>query len=200
MAVDKEILEDFQGESKGLVKEMLGLLEEADGEPSQFSKLEHYGQIVDRIMGGAKSLATNFASDFPPGHLIHQMGDYAALCKTVGYKASQVHENEQFFNVSVAFLLDATEMLNQMVALLTSDKNHSVSSLLNKTFLDRLKWINNQFKGDLRATVASKSDTPKKMNQHDIDDLLKSWESADSSIGSLPKTAPPELIFLNKFY
>jgi chemotaxis protein histidine kinase CheA len=173
MAVDKEILEDFQGESKGLVEEMMGLLEEADGEPSQYPKLEHYGQIVDRIMGGAKSLATNFASDFPPGHLIHQMGDYAALCKAVGYKASQVHDNEQFFNVSVAFLLDATDMLHQMVDLLTSEQSHSVSTLLNKTFLDRLKWINAQFKGDLRATVASKQDAPKKMSQTDIDDLLK---------------------------
>ncbi len=174
MAVDKEILEDFKTESKGLVTELIELLEDADGEPAHAGNLEQYGQTVDRIMGGAKSLATNFASDFPPGHLIHQMGDYAALCKAVGYKASQISENEQFFNVCVAFLLDATEMLKQMVLRLGSEETLNVSGLLNKTLLDRLRWINSQFKGDVRATVASSNaPVPKKMNQSEIDDLLK---------------------------
>lgn len=175
MAVDNEILEDFKTESKSLVKELLDLLDAADGDPAAFSMLEKYGQTVDRIMGGAKSLATNFAEDFPAGHMIHQMGDYAALCKAVGYKASQIRENDQFFNVCVAFLLDATEMLQKMIILFGADQAQNVSYLLNKTFLDRLKWINSQFKGDIRATVASNKDenTPKRMNQSEIDDLLK---------------------------
>lgn len=175
MAVDEEILNEFKIETKGLVKELLDLLDAADGDPSAFGKLEQYGQTVDRIMGGAKSLATNFAEDFPSGHMIHQMGDYAALCKAVGYKASQVADNEQFYNVCVAFLLDATEMLQKMVNLLGADQTVNVSYLLNKTFLDRLKWINTQFKSDLRATVAAAGDAqaPKKMKQTEIDDLLK---------------------------
>lgn len=174
MAVDTEILEDFKKESKGLVSELLELLEESDGEPSLVGNLEKYGQTVDRIMGGVKSLATNFAEDFPQGHMIHQMGDYAALCKAVGYKASQILDNEQFFNVCVAFLLDATEMLKQMVERFGVETGLNVSTLLNKTFLDRLRWINSQFKGDIRATVASNtSQAPKKMNQSEIDDLLK---------------------------
>jgi hypothetical protein len=174
MAVDKEILEDFKVESKGLVIELLDLLEEADGDLNFLENLEKYGQTVDRIMGGAKSLATNFAEDFPSGHMIHQMGDYAALCKAVGYKASQIQNNEQFYNVCVAFLLDATEMLKQMVNLLGADNLLNVSTLLNKTFLDRLRWINTQFKGDVRATVAANSTAaPKKMNQSEIDDLLQ---------------------------
>jgi hypothetical protein len=174
MAVDKEILEDFKTESKGLVAELLDLLEEADGDPNAWGNLEQYGQTVDRIMGGAKSLATNFAADFPAGHLIHQMGDYAALCKAVGYKASQIRDNEPFFNVCVAFLLDATEMLKQMVASLGLEQGVSLSYLLNKTFLDRLRWINTQFQGDVRATVSSTSGTAaKKLKQTEIDDLLK---------------------------
>jgi hypothetical protein len=174
MAVDTDILNDFKSETKSLVSELLELLDAADGDPTKFGKLEQYGQTVDRIMGGAKSLATNFAEDFPSGHMIHQMGDYAALCKAVGYKASQVNDNEQFFNVCVAFLLDATEMLQKMVNLLGAEQGVSISYLLNKTFLDRLRWINSQFKSDMRATVASgDAQSPKKMNQSEIDDLLK---------------------------
>lgn len=175
MAIDNEILEDFKTESKNLIKELLILLDAADGDPGAYTMLEKYGQTVDRIMGGAKSLATNFASDFPPGHMIHQMGDYAALCKAVGYKASQIKDNEAFYNVCVAFLLDATEMLQKMIQMFGVESGQSVSYLLNKTFLDRLKWINSQFKGDVRATVASNNAeaVPKKMNQSEIDDLLK---------------------------
>lgn len=175
MAIDNEILEDFKTESKNLIKELLILLDAADGDPDAITMLEKYGQTVDRIMGGAKSLATNFASDFPEGHMIHQMGDYAALCKAVGYKASQIKDNEQFYNVCVAFLLDATEMLQKMVMKFGADESQNISFLPNKTFLERLKWINLQFKGDVRATVASNANdlTPKKMNQSEIDDLLK---------------------------
>jgi len=174
MAVDEDILNDFKVETKNLVAELLDLLEAADGDPSAYPKLEQYGQTVDRIMGGAKSLATNFAEDFPSGHMIHQMGDYAALCKAVGYKASQIRDNEAFYNVCVAFLLDATEMLQKMLKMLGAEQAYNISYLLNKTFLDRLKWINSHFKSDTRATVASGSDAaPKKMNQSEIDDLLK---------------------------
>ena len=95
--MDKEILEDFKKESKNLLQEMKDILDDIEGDFEKVLELEKYGQTVDRIMGGAKSLATNFAEEFPKEHFIHQLGDYAALCKAVGYKASQIKNNEQFY-------------------------------------------------------------------------------------------------------
>lgn len=174
MAIDNEILEDFTTESKTLLDQLIELLQDADGDPSLVSNLDKYGQIVDRMMGGAKSLAQAFPEEFPPGHLLHQFGDYAAVCKSVGYKASQIHDNEPFYNVCVAFLLDATEMLQKMLKMLNADSSLNVSQLLTKTFLERLSWINAQFKGDVRATVASKeTGSSPQATQTEIDDLLK---------------------------
>lgn len=174
MAIDKEILEDFTTESKDLVDQLIELLEETDGEPSLSANLDKYGQIVDRIMGGSKSLAQTFAADLPSVHLINQLGDYAAVCKSVGYKASQIKGNDQLFNICVAFLLDATEMLDKLIAMVKEDKNAKMSELLNQTFLDRLNWINAQFKGDVRSTVASSAvGSSAKSTQIEIDELLK---------------------------
>lgn len=82
-----DILKEFQIESKNLIEESLRVLENCDGDPSQAHSLEEYAQLVDRIMGGAKSLAVHLND---PNHIIHKVGDYAALCKAVGYKASQI--------------------------------------------------------------------------------------------------------------
>jgi hypothetical protein len=172
--VDNEILEDFKKESKTLLKEMNEILENIEDHFEMVLELEKYGQTVDRMMGGAKSLASNFPEDFPEGHFLHQFGDYAALCKAVGYKASQIHGNQQFFNICVALLQDATDTLGKMLSALGTDKDLPISKVLSKTFLDRLKWVSNQFGTEIRATVASsQAEKAKKMSQGEIDSLLK---------------------------
>ncbi len=93
MSIDKEIVEDFVSESKSLIEELVDLLESIEGDFSQVKKLADYGNNVDRIMGGAKSLALMADAD----HALHMIADYSDLCKAVGYKASQIKDNEQFF-------------------------------------------------------------------------------------------------------
>lgn len=168
--VDIEILKEFQLESKDLIRQMMDILEACEGDKSQEQSLEQYGQLVDRIMGGAKSLALQVHE----GHLIHKIGDYSAICKAVGYKASQLKNNHQFFEICVALLLDATEMLEAMIDSITVTTNVEIKDLLSKTFLDRLRWVSDQFGTEYRASVAVKQgQQPKKMDQSEIDDLLK---------------------------
>jgi hypothetical protein len=172
--VDNEILEDFKKESKNLLKEMDEILEKLESNFALVLDLESYGQTVDRMMGGAKSLATNFPEEFPPEHLIHQFGDYAAVCKAVGYKASQIKNNEQFFYICIALLQDATDTLGVMLEVLGTAEAQPISKILTKTFLDRLKWVSNQFGTEIRASVsATPIERTPKMSQGEIDDLLK---------------------------
>jgi enamine deaminase RidA (YjgF/YER057c/UK114 family) len=172
--VDNEILEDFKKESKNLLKEMDEILEKIEDRFDLVLDLEVYGQTVDRMMGGAKSIAANFPEEFPSEHFIHQFGDYAALCKAVAYKASQIQANEQFYNVCIALLQDATDTLGKMLITLDKDTALPISKILSKTFLDRLKWVSNQFGTEIRGTVSSAtSDRAKKMSQDEIDNLLK---------------------------
>lgn len=169
MSLDKDIVEDFVSESKSLIEELLNLLESIEGDFSQVRKLSDYGNNVDRIMGGAKSLALLA----PPDHALHMIADYAALCKAVGYKASQITDNEQFFNICVGLLLDATENLSHLI----QNVNQSVFLLketIPQAFIERLRWVSNQFSESYSISVGtgSSAGTPN-LHQSDIDDLLK---------------------------
>lgn len=167
---DDSILKDFQTESTELVEQMMTILESCEGDFKQVESLEKYGQIVDRIMGGAQSVAIDFADT---NHLIHKIGSYAALCKAVSYKASQIKDNPEFYNISVAFLLDATEILEDMIENVEDENHEHLKEIFSKTFLDRLQWISNQFGKDVRATVKTPTQKENKMNQNEIDELMK---------------------------
>lgn len=165
-----EILLEFKEESKSLVEELLDILDSAEEGFDHKQELEQYGQIVDRIMGGAKSVA--MASDSP---MPEQIGTYAELCKIVGYKGSQISEDGPFYTVVIAFLLDATEMLEVMIDVTGTKKEKNIKEILSTTFLDRLKWISERFEEGLRASVATKADDDdkKENEQADIDAILK---------------------------
>ncbi len=167
MSIDKEIIEDFVTESKTLIEDLLDLLEGIEGEYSQVQKLAEYGNTVDRIMGGAKSLALLA----PPSHALHMISDYTALCKAVGYKASQIKNNEQFFDICVALLLDATETLSTLIEQIDRDGN-TLKETIPQAFIERLRWVSNQFSEDFSSSVGLGAGD-KKFQQTDIDDLLK---------------------------
>ena len=165
--IDKDIVKDFVIESKGIIQDLVDLLESIEGDFSQVGQLEEYGQKVDRIMGGAKSLALLVPQDHP----LHMVADYAALCKAVGYKASQIQGNAQFFDICVALLLDATETLSEWINNLGNDSAEEMKNSFTSTFLERLRWVSNQFGADVRSSVDAQK--PKKMDQNEIDELLR---------------------------
>ncbi len=163
-----DILKEFQVESKNLVAQMNEILEKCEGDMSLAQSLEEYGLFVDRIMGGAKSLALAIPE---PEHIIHKVADYSAICKAVGYKSSQVWDNEPFYDICVALLMDATEVLDNMVDQLLVADASPVSKLINQHLIDRLKWVSAKFGAEVRASVAV--DKKVRMAQGDIDVLLK---------------------------
>lgn len=164
---NNEIVKDFVDESKVLIRELVELLEEIEGDYTQVSKLSDYGNKIDRIMGGAKSIAIML----PPEHAVHMIGDYAALCKAVGYKASHVQNNKQLFDIIVALLLDATETLDGMMGRLNTSQNDLKKSISN-TFLERVRWASEQLSDDLSSSVDTGTTTGK-MGQDEIDEMLR---------------------------
>lgn len=167
MSIDSEIVKDFVDESKTLIEDLIQLLDGIEGDYSQVAKLEDYGNRIDRIMGGAKSLALLA----PPEHALHLIADYTALCKAVGYKGAQIKNNSQFYDICVALLLDATETLDQMLDRMDIPGDDLKKSLSN-TFLERVRWVSNQFSDDMRGSVDT-GKTGGKMSQDDIDELMR---------------------------
>lgn len=168
MSDDLEILRDFIHESKITIRDSTVLLDKVEGEMVQAKKLKDYGNLVDRIMGTAKSIGT--LTD--PDHAIHLVGDYAALCKAVGYKASQIDDNEQFFNICVALLQDATETLDGLLDNLDKGRDELRKSFSN-TFFERLRWVSSKFSTDYNESVGTGGSGQKKLEQGEIDNLLK---------------------------
>ncbi len=161
------IVEDFITESKNILVDLNEALEHAEGGGKYSSHLETYGQMVDRILGGAKTLAMTMEGGHPT---IEKIGDYAGICKAVGYKASQIKNNEGFYSVCVALLMDATEILEEMLNMLESDQPINAKDVISKTLIERLKWVSSKFSAEYRESVAVKRQP--KMNQDEIDSLL----------------------------
>ncbi|MBL7543235.1 MAG: hypothetical protein JNL11_05435 [Bdellovibrionaceae bacterium] len=168
MTLDPSILKEFIQESKSLISQSLEILEEVESDPHKLKRLEEYGNNVDRIMGGSKSLAMMVDET----HSLHFVGDYCALCKAVGYKSSQILGSPDFVMICVALLLDATESLQDMVNKLESGKNIERTQL-SHTFLDRLQWVSGQFGKNIRDTVGEKSIEDSKQKPNEIEDLMK---------------------------
>lgn len=160
--IDSVILEEFMKESLVLVDECLELLETIEGDPSEVERLGEFANKIDRVMGGAKSLALLVSQEHP----LHLVGDYCAICKSVGYQGAAIQNNDQFYNIVVALLLDAVEMVKILFSRLDSSVTE-LKKVFTTTFLERLKWVSFQY-DEMNKRVSS----GKKMQQNEIDELL----------------------------
>ncbi len=162
------IVVEFISESKDIIRTLEEELEKAEAGLEQSSHLENYGQIVDRILGGAKTLAVNLPGEHK---MLDRIGDYAGVCKAVGYKACQIKNNPDFYSICVALLMDVTEVLKEMLSILES-KQPDPKEVISSTLVERLKWVSGKFSAETRGSVSvQKKD--EKMNQEEIDSLLK---------------------------
>ena len=164
IGIDKAIIDDFKSESLSLIEECIELLETAENNPSEVEKLSDFANRIDRVMGGAKSLALMAPKDHP----LNLIGDYCAICKSVGYQGAQVQGNDELYNVIVALLLDAVEMTQTIFEKLDSTSTE-LKKLFTTTFLERLKWVSFQF-DELEKKRSGGKD---RMEQNEIDALLK---------------------------
>lgn len=171
---EKTLLLDFQKETLDLIQKMELILEQCEDDIRLASGLEEYGQLVDRIMGGSQSLVMGLEARTPVIPVLEQIGNYSGVCKAVGYKTSQLTDRQEFYDICVAFLMDATEILQEMTNTLSKDLTSIEKYTFNETFINRLKWVSEQFVGDFRSSVAVRqNETAGRMDQDEIDNLLK---------------------------
>jgi chemotaxis protein histidine kinase CheA len=135
----REIVIDFCDESDELLETMRDLLESFEDNPSQPELLEQFGQVIDRIMGAAKTLG---AAEI--GHLC-QMG------KIIGYKSAQA-EQTAIQEVAGGVLLDLCDFLEVM---LTNVRDNEKSSDFNyEAFTKRLSWLADKLKHINRSSCS----------------------------------------------
>jgi hypothetical protein len=144
MEFDPELVQIFKDDSKPLLEELesiLNQLEEATDLEAISASLEKYGQVVDRMMGAAKSLSFN------------RIGKLCELGKMVGYKSSQA-KDENLNQIVIAFLIDATEHIKEMTAHLPESESEESKMAVSANLMSRLKWLVEKFKHIERGSVS----------------------------------------------
>lgn len=164
--IDQELLSEFLEESRGIVADCESLLEDIENDPSQAGRLGEFANLIDRVMGAAKSLAMMAA----PEHPLNIVGDITALCKAIGERGSNSARNEQLFTVTVAFLLDAVEITRELLDSL-EDPDAVVTSDVRAAILDRVGMISNIYKQMPKDALVG--DAGPKMEQNEIDEIMK---------------------------
>lgn len=164
---DKEILSEFLQESSRLVDECEELLEAIESEPAQAARLSEFSNKIDRVMGAAKSLAMMAE----PHHPLHIIGDITALCKVLGERGSKTAAHERLFEVTVAFLLDAVEMVRGLLEAL-EDPGAGVSPELKNAMLSRVNWIADVYR-KLPKEFLEGLGGNEKLKQNEIDDIIR---------------------------
>jgi hypothetical protein len=170
MAVSEKILREFITETKTLIVEMHRILDNSEGNLTLASGLEMYGQFADRIMGVAKNIALTIEDKNDP---FHKMADYTSICKAVGYQTSQItgQENEGFYNLCVALLMDATDVLSQLIELVEKGgSSMELKDIVSATLIDRVRWASSKFSKEFRSSVPATGGN--RLNQEDIDKLI----------------------------
>lgn len=157
----KEIVDGFCDESIELLDELEECLEELEDEPTKTANLEKFGQVIDRIMGAAKSVGAD------------EVATFCELGKAIGYKSSQTSD-PALLEVVVAILFDAQNLLLKMVDQIKTGNDNGLKNIKTQAFVTRLKWLQDKFKDIERSSVSFDEDKAAQLDQSSIDDLMSS--------------------------
>ena len=155
----KEIIIDFCDEAEALFDQLEQSLELLEEDSSNTKELEKFGQVIDRIMGAAKSIGAA------------EIATFCELGKIIGYKSSQI-KDVPLIEVVVAVLFDAVHLLRKMIASLKEGNDSPIGSINTKAFGTRLSWLSAKFKDIDRASCSI--DATNNLPQTSIDDLMQS--------------------------
>lgn len=153
----KEIVDDFCVEAEGLFDQMDNCIHILENNPLDTKELEKFGQMIDRIMGAAKSIGAT------------EIATFCELGKVIGYKSSQARE-VPLLEVVIAILGDTVDMLRKMIKALKVGDDRCLNKLNTKAFVTRLQWLSTKFKDIERSSCKIDGN----LNQNSIDDLLQS--------------------------
>lgn len=165
--IDKEILADFQAESKGLMKELAEIvekIEDSEGFPAE--ELRSFSQRIDRIMGAAQTMSTLDASN----QALIRIGAIAQVCKQLGYKAAEI-QAVPLIPIFAAFWADTIDVMNELIDHVeNAAKVQEITNSFGTTLQNRLTWL----AGKVNASASTN-----KANQLDLGQLVNMLNKAN---------------------
>lgn len=165
-AQESKMMNDFQTRTQPLVEQLGEILDNAEAGIAYSPLLRDYARLVEMIQNSSRTLGQAFPD---PKHLVHRLHDYSGLCKSIALKIADLKDNDTLYDVALALLMDATEVLVEIIKGIRS-KNVGIDGFLNQKLVERLQWASYQFQTQGRLRTG---DGAEKLDQSDIDDLLK---------------------------
>jgi hypothetical protein len=165
MAMDKEIISSFKSEAKSILQELETVIEDLESHEGSFPRelMEDFANKTDRIMGTAQM----FHSQYPDQDVFRLIGNFGALCKATGYKASTL-KNESLIPIFAAFWADTVEIMNDLCINVDQPEKLVEINKKNAPVLQkRLTWLAEQI---VKITKSDPNADAAKIN---VDGLLK---------------------------
>ncbi len=165
--IDEEILEGFKEETKELLSELMGLVEQIEDSGETFPKdeLEKFAQIIDRVMGTVNTMSQMD----PENQGFSAIGKLSGLCKALGYKAAESN-CAPIVPLFAAFWADTVDIIGEISENLTNqEKVKEILSDFSPVLQKRLEWLGK------KVMDLSKSKEGEGQSQIQVDALLKSF-------------------------
>ncbi len=155
MLLDKEILDGFKDEARGLLSELTQIIEQIEDHEGEFPKtlIEEFANRTDRIMGAAKT----FETMAPEMQIFVHIGKFAELCKATGYKAATLNQSA-LVPVFAAFWADTLEMMEELCEHVDqTDKVEATLQGFGPVLQKRLTWLAEQIVKFSKGSTAEAS-------------------------------------------
>lgn len=165
MELDIEIVESFKEEAKEVLTQLEEVVEKLEENEGEFPRvlLEDFANKTDRIMGTANT----FYQQYPEHEVFKLLGNFGALCKATGYKASTLN-HLGLIPIFAAFWADTLEIMGQMVENIEKPENLTQISKKSAPVLHkRLTWLAEQI------VKITKTDSNIESSKINVDGLLK---------------------------
>jgi hypothetical protein len=147
VSLDSDILNDFKGETNGLLAQLEVVTQALEDHQGDFpdALLEEFAQKIDRVMGAAKTLSL-----MDPAHQgLQRIGHLAEICKSIGYKAAEKRAVTlvPFF---AAFWADTIEVIASLTATIEdAEKNAQIAKTFSEVLQKRLEWLGEKLDHDV---------------------------------------------------
>lgn len=142
----KEIVISFCDESDLLCKNLESTLVEFEDNLENTKLLETFGQIIDRIMGAAKSLEAKV------------IGQYCELGKMISYKASQTSD-QKLLVIVAATLADTVEIVQSLLRSVRARQEEKSPEINIEAYNKRMTWLLEKLKNISRASVSTQENS-----------------------------------------
>lgn len=164
-SIDKEILNSFVEESKGLLVELHEIVDRLEITKGEFPSalLADFSQKIDRVMGAAKTMGMA-----APDHIgLQRIGKLAEVCKILGYKATESHAI-QAIPLFAAFWGDTIEVTDDLLSAIEDPvKTEKIAKTFPPILQRRLEWLASKL-------IPNQKTETTKSQIDDVKDLLKS--------------------------